>query len=207
MGGWGSFVTFFICVLHEGRDFQFYVFGWCPRSVYRFLINTDDNVDGKVSVWASSSEEWSPCLKGVCILSLPGSHIGPFESFSIKWAVFKFLRELFDDSIYWYVPLIFISEVISEPHLMSCSSQISCYMGPKRLFSGQSRYPLSLICLLSGAFYRTNGWSFSKETDFSIWCFCSPEKKRELKLLSSPRILNPEQTEALWISFVVVAFI
>ena len=100
-----------------------------------------------------------------------------FGVFSIKLAMFKFLRELFDDSIYWYVPLIFISEVISEPHLMSCSSQISCYTGPKRLFSGKSRYPLSLICLLSGAFYRTNGWSFSEGTDFPIWCFCSPERK------------------------------
>lgn len=103
--------------------------------------------------------------------------LGPLESFSIKLAMFKFLRELFDESIYWYVPLIFISEVISEPHLMSCSSQISCYIGPKRLFSGKSRYPLSLICLLSGAFYRTNGWSFSKGTEFPIWCFCSPERK------------------------------
>ncbi|KAL6072683.1 hypothetical protein STEG23_003792, partial [Scotinomys teguina] len=47
----------------------------------------------------------------------------PMESFSIKSSMLKFLRELFDDSVYRHVPLIFLSEVISETRLMSCSSQ------------------------------------------------------------------------------------
>lgn len=66
------------------------------------------------------------------------------ESFSIKLAMSKLLRE-FDDSVYWYVPLTFMSEVVSEPHLMSCNSQISWYIGPKRLFQASSDTPFPYL--------------------------------------------------------------
>lgn len=61
-----------------------------------------------------------------------------------------------DDSVYWYVPLIFMSEVVSEPHLMSCNSQISWYIDLKGFFR---QVQIPSFPYLSAQ--RTNGCFFS----------------------------------------------
>lgn len=103
--------------------------------------------------------------------------LGPLESFSIKLAMSKSLRE-FDDSVSWYVPLIFMSEVISEPHLMSCNSQISWYIGPKRLFQASSDIPFPLSAYFQGPSIERTAASFPKVQIFLSDAFV-PQKKRK----------------------------
>ena len=125
--------------------------------------------------------------------------LGPLESFFIKLAMSKLLRE-FDDSVYWYVPLIFMSDVVSEPHLMSCNSQISWYIGPKRLFQAGPDSPFPLCAYFQEPSIERMAAAFPEEQIFLSDAFV-PQKKRKWKLLSSPRILTESRANWSFVDF------
>lgn len=169
--------------------------------MHRFLINTHVNDLGTFWVWTSISQERSPCLKGVCILSLPGSHIGLADGVIFQQIFYVQIPE----RIFWWCNLLVCStnlHIWSDIRDMLNELQLSNKLLQLDL-KGFSQANPDIHFPLSPYFQGLleNKWLVLFQRDrFSYLMLLFPRKKRKENLLSSPRIFNPEQTEALCLS-------
>lgn len=155
--------------------------------MHRFLINTNANVLGTFWVWASISQEWSPCLKGVCVLSLPGSHTGSADGVILQQIFYVQIPE----RIFWWFNLLVCStnlriwsdirDTVNELQLSNKLLQLD--------LKGFSQASPDIHFLLSPYFQGLleNKWLVLFQRDrFSYLMLLFPRKKRKENLLSSP---------------------